>query len=122
MNAAGLLLALITKRCMFSASGLFLRMFADTAAYDWHQHYLRLLEIGKPRPSMYEMDINSASSLTEWLLKNQTELLSPFQAVVLEGDFDYSAPFLLVRMLVRMSQAGCHLQDNSIRKVADSHF
>lgn len=100
--AAGLLLALLTQRCLFSDAGFFLHMFADTATYDWHQHYQRLVQVGRPMPSIYQIDINSAASLTDWLLQNQTELLMPFQAVVLEGDFDYSAPFLLVSDLMQL--------------------
>ena len=97
--AAGLLLALLTERCLFSASQLFHRMFANTTIYDWHQHYIRLVKVGNPRPSLYEVDINSASALTDWLLKNQTEFFWPVQTIILEGDFDYSAPFLLVILL-----------------------
>ena len=100
--AAGLLLALLTQRCLFSDAGFFLHMFADTSTYDWHQHYQRLVQVGRPMPSIYQIDINSAASLTDWLLQNQTELLMPFQAVVLEGDFDYSAPFLLVSDLMQL--------------------
>lgn len=99
--AAGLLLALVTKRCLFTNSAIFLRFFSNTAAYDWEAHEKHLTDLGHNVSNIYELDPNSADGLSPWLLQNQTALYEQHHGIVLANDFDYSAPFLLVSRICR---------------------
>lgn len=94
--AAGLLLALITNRCFFSNAPVFLHMFASNTAHDWLQHEQKLKELSHTVQGVFNINTGSAEGLSALLIHNLTELLSPYQSVVLENDFDYSAPFVLV--------------------------
>lgn len=97
MLLAGLLLALVTGRCLFSNAPVFLHLFTDSNTYDWSRHEEKLQKLGRAIDGTHNINSISAEGLSAFVLYNQTELFLPFQAVVLDNDFDYSAPFLLVR-------------------------
>jgi len=48
---------------------------------------------------MHTLDPHSAVALKDWLLKNQTVHYNEFDGIILDQDFDYNAPLLLVRIL-----------------------
>ena len=77
-------------------------MFTNNNAYDWYRHKQHLLELGRGIDNQYTIRANSAEGISALLLQNLTALYDGYQAVILENDFDYSAPFLMVSFAERI--------------------
>ena len=93
---SGFVLALLTDRCFFSDSAIFIHLLASHKQYAYSRFQQKLLELGQVIKGYSLINPASAEALADLIQKNQTALHDDRQALVLENEWDYSAPFLLV--------------------------
>ncbi|CAL5223455.1 g5974 [Coccomyxa viridis] len=92
----GLLMALLTERCLFINFPFYHKTFLSEVDFSWEHHTQRLMSFGHDvtKTPPHPIQFWKGEDLSNWLLKDQKTLYEPHYGIHLKNDPDYTAALL----------------------------